>query len=140
LDVRLGSVNLVSYLLQNAKKYASIGLLASGSSAALLMSFVRNLAIAGMMSLENYGAAATILICVSFAEMFSSLGWHQLIVQNRDGDQTRFQSCLHGPTILRGFLTALFLLVFGTQIAVILGVPDLVGAFQLLARLCSAST
>lgn len=133
MDVRLGSVNLVSYLLQNAKKYASIGLLASGSSAALLMSFVRNLAIAGMMSLENYGAAATILICVSFAEMFSSLGWHQLIVQNRDGDQTRFQSCLHGPTILRGFLTALFLLVFGTQIAVILGVPDLVGAFQLLA-------
>jgi O-antigen/teichoic acid export membrane protein len=86
-----------------------------------------------MISLQDYGAAATILICVALTEMFSNLGWHQFIIQNPEGNSPRFQSSLHGLSIFRGLATSIIIFALGAPIAEALRTPELGWAFQLLA-------
>lgn len=108
-------------------------LLLSGNAAAALFTLVRNLLLARLISVENYGIAATLGVTLAIVEMASALGLHQQIVQAKDGDDPRFQAVLQGFQLLRGTVSALALFLLAWPIAAFLGVPELAWAYQVLA-------
>ncbi len=108
-------------------------LILSGNALGALMLFVRNLAVARLISVEDYGIAATFAISMAIVEMASGLGLQQLIVQDKTGDDPRLQAGLQGLNLLRSFVSGAMLFLLAHPIANFLGIPDIAWAYQLLA-------
>lgn len=108
-------------------------LLLSGNAATSLLLLARNLAVAWLIPVADYGIAATFAIAVAVIEMASHLGLQQQIVQSRDGDDPRFQATLQGFQLLRGTAAAVILFVSAGAIAGFLGIPEAAWAYQVLA-------
>ena len=108
-------------------------LVVSGNALASILSLVRNLIIARMIPLEDFGIAATFMILVSIVEMVSTFGLQQQIVQARDGDDPRLQAALQGFHVFRGALAALAILALAGPIARFMNLPEVAWAYQLLA-------
>lgn len=108
-------------------------LLLSGNAATALLTLARNLLIARLISVENYGIAATFAIAMAVVEMVSALGMEQQIVQAKEGDDPRFQAAIQGFTVLRGFLSFGVLFATAGLMADFLGIPDLAWAYQVMA-------
>lgn len=108
-------------------------LLLSGNATAALLSLVRNLLLARMLPIEDFGIAATLATTLAVTEMASALGLHQQIVQAKDGDDPRFQAAVQGFHLLRAVVSALTLLAIAHPLAGFLGVPEIAWAYQTLA-------
>lgn len=108
-------------------------LILSGNMVRSLMLFIRNLLIARLVDVEDYGIAATFAITMAVVEMTSELGLRQLIVQNKGGDDPHMQASLQGFNVLRGFVSGLFMFLIAAPLAAFLGVPEIAWAYQLLA-------
>ena len=107
--------------------------LLSGNALASLLTLARNLAIAWLIPLSDYGIAATFAVAMGVVEMLSALGMEKQIVQNKRGEDPRFQAALQGFTLLRGALSAAVLFALSWPIAAFLRIPDLAWAYQVLA-------
>lgn len=108
-------------------------LLVSGNAFTSVLMLVRNLLVARLVSVEDYGIAATFAISMAIVEMASNLGLQQLMVQDRAGDDPRLQAGLHGFNALRGLGAGLILFALAGPLASFLGVPDIAWAYQLMA-------
>ena len=108
-------------------------LLLSGNATASLLSLIRNLLVARLLSVENYGIAATFAVVMAMIEMATALGLQARIVQNRDGDNPAFQAGLQGFQVLRGAVSAGVLFFVAPYIADFMNVPEMTWAYQLLA-------
>lgn len=113
--------------------FRSILLLLSGNAAASLLLLARNLLVARLISVENYGIAATFAISMAIVEMMSALGLQQQIVQSKDGENLRFQAALQGFQVLRGAFAAGILFFSAGAIARFLGIPEVAWAYQVMA-------
>ena len=102
----------------------------AGESALL---FVRNIVIARLLSIEDYGIASTFALTAMLVEMVSQLGLKQLIMQAAEGDDPAFQAGLHGFQALRGLTNAAAVLVLAEPIAWFLGVPEIAWAYRVVA-------
>ena len=113
--------------------FRSAFLLLTGNAATSLLMLVRNLVIARLIPVEDYGVAATFAIAMSVVEMVSALGMEAQIVQSKRGEDPEFQAALQGFTALRGLIS--FALLFATAglMADFLDVPDLAWAYQVMA-------
>jgi O-antigen/teichoic acid export membrane protein len=116
-----------------ARVFRTALLILSGNVGGSLLGLVRNLLIARLISVENYGIAATFAMAMSIVEMLSNIGLQQQIVQNRDGDDPRFQASLQGFHLLRGLIAGATLFLAAGWIAVFLGIPEIAWAYQVLA-------
>ena len=67
-------------------------LIFSGNAAASLMLLARNLLIARLVPVEDYGIAATFAVAMAVVEMASQLGLQQMIIQAQEGDDPKFQA------------------------------------------------
>jgi len=65
----------------------------SGNAATALLLLLRNLAVAALIPVADYGVAATFAIVMAVVEMATDLGLHQQIVQSDKGEAPRFQVC-----------------------------------------------
>ncbi|HID68558.1 MAG TPA: polysaccharide biosynthesis protein [Roseibacterium sp.] len=108
-------------------------LILSGNAFGALMLFVRNLAVARLITVEDYGIAATFAISMAIVEMASGLGLQQLIIQDKEGNDPNLQAGLQGFNILRGVISGVILFFLAGPIAGFLNIPDVVWAYQLLA-------
>lgn len=108
-------------------------LILSGNATASLLLLTRNLIVARMISVEDYGIAATFAVVMAMVEMASTLGLQQQIVQSKKGDDAHFQAALQGFQVLRGVLAGILLFVIADPIARFLSVPEVVWAYQILA-------
>lgn len=108
-------------------------LLLSGNAFGSLMLLIRNLLVARLISVEDYGIAATFAISMAVVEMASGLGLQQLIVQAREGDDPKLQAGLQGFNLMRGAVSALILFLLAHPIAQFLGIPDVAWAYQAMA-------
>lgn len=108
-------------------------LILSGQAFSSLLLLLRNLLVARLISVENYGIAATFAISMAIVEMMTTLGLHQMIIQDSNGDDPRLQSGLQGFHLLRSLFSGAVLFFLAQPIAQLLGVPDIVWAYQLLA-------
>ncbi len=107
--------------------------LLSGNSFFYLMLFVRNLIVARLISVEDYGIASTFAISMAIVEMMSTLGLPQMIIQDEDGDNPEMQTNLQGFNFLRSFISAGALFIIAQPLANFLGIPELAWTYHLLA-------
>lgn len=108
-------------------------LIFSGNAAASVLLLVRSLLIARMISVADFGIAATFALAMSVVEMLSALGLQQQIVQAKDGDDEDFQAALQGFQLLRGVVSCLLLMVLAYPIAAFMGVPEVAWAYRVMA-------
>lgn len=108
-------------------------LILSGNGFGSFLLLLRNLAVARLISVEDYGIAATFAISMAIVEMMSSFGFQQLIVQDASGDDPKFQADLQGFNLLRGIFAGISLFLLAAPIANFLGVPQIAWAYKLLA-------
>ncbi len=108
-------------------------LILSGNAAASMVLLVRNLAVARLISVENYGIAATFALVVSLLEMMSALGLQQQIVQSKEGDDPDFQAALQGFQLLRGILSGATLFLLAGPVADFMNVPEVAWAYRVVA-------
>lgn len=111
----------------------SIVFLLSGNSFFSVMSFLRNLIIARLLDIEDYGIAATFAVSLAIVEMFSNLGLKQMIVQDRQGDDPHMQATLQGFQLLRASVAAIVLFLLAHPLATFLGIPQAAWAYQVIA-------
>lgn len=105
----------------------------SGNAATSLLLLLRNLAVAALIPVGDYGVAATFAIVMTVVEMATDLGLHQQIIQSNKGENPRFQAGLQGFQALRGLLAGLVLFLLAAPLAAFMGVPEVSWAYQLLA-------
>lgn len=113
--------------------FRSALLILSGNAAASLLLLARNLIIARLIPVEDYGIAATFAITMAVVEMMSQLGLQQQIIQAKDGDDPRFQSALQGFQVLRGVFAGIVLFFAAKWIADFLNIPHVAWAYQVMA-------
>ena len=97
------------------------------------MLLARNLLVARLIAVEDYGIAATFAVAMAAVEMASQLGLQQMIVQAREGDDPKFQAALQGFQVLRGVIAGIALFVFADAVAIFLKIPDVAWAYQVMA-------
>lgn len=105
----------------------------SGNVATSALTLLRNLLIARLISVEDYGIAATYAMIMTLVEMVSTLGMQQQIVQSRDGDDPHFQASLQGFNLARGLISAAVMWLAADWIAQFMGIPEIAWAYQILA-------
>ena len=108
-------------------------LLAGGSVTVALCSFLRNIIIARLISVEDFGISATFAITVTLLEMSSNLAVDRLLVQAPDGDDPRLQAAAQAFQVALGALGAIILFFAADPIAALFGVPQATWAFRALA-------
>ncbi|WP_417807502.1 oligosaccharide flippase family protein [Thioclava sp.] len=108
-------------------------LILSGNASAAVLLLARNLVLARLIPVADYGIAATFAMVMAVIEMASNLGLHQQIVQARRGDDPDFQAALQGFQLIRGVIGALALLAMAGPVAAFLGIPQAASAYRWLA-------
>lgn len=98
-----------------------------------LVLFARNILIARLISVEDFGIAATFSILFAVIEMIANLSEIKLVVQDKDGDTLRFTNTLHSVQVIRGILSAGLMLAVAGPYAEFVKTPDLLWAYQCLA-------
>jgi O-antigen/teichoic acid export membrane protein len=98
-------------------------------------SFLRNVIVARIIGVENFGIASTFAITVSIFEMLGSLSVDRLLVQAEDGNDENFQATAHAIQVLRGFSSGLLIAICAGPMAGLFGVPQTAWAFRYLGLL-----
>lgn len=107
--------------------------LAVGGLASAICSFARNILIARLISVEDFGIAATFAMTMSLIEMASNLALDRLIVQFPDGDDPRLIATAHAFQFARATIASLLLLAVAGPVASLFQVPQVTWAFRVIA-------
>ena len=108
-------------------------LLTGGRTTTAVLRFARNIFLARLLSVEDYGIASTFMVAIAFVEMASALGLERLIVQNKDGDEPRFVGSIQTLNLLRGLLMSGLVFALAGEIAELFGNASLAWAYQAFA-------
>lgn len=103
------------------------------NAASALMILARNVLIANLISVENFGIASTFALAATLVEAGTNIALDRLVVQDVRGGRRSFVSALHVVQVLRGIVGGVVLLAFGQGIASMMGVPQYGWAYQMLA-------
>lgn len=103
------------------------------NAATALMILARNVLIANLISVEDFGIASTFALAATLVEAGTNIALDRLVVQDVRGGRRSFVSALHVVQVLRGIVGGVVLLAFGPGFASIMGVPQYGWAYQLLA-------
>jgi O-antigen/teichoic acid export membrane protein len=109
--------------------------LLGGNLGVALLKFARNILVARLLSVENFGIAATFAIIFGFVEMLAFLGLDRFLIQVRDEGLERVQATLHSLQVLRGVFVATVLWVTAGPLAALMDVSEVAWAFRLMAVL-----
>ncbi|KAA5607053.1 oligosaccharide flippase family protein [Roseospira marina] len=107
--------------------------LVGGRASEAILRFLRNIILARLIGVEDYGIAGTFLIVLSFIELLTDLALDRLIVQDRDGASPRFVATIQALMVLRAIVMSAVLFVLAGVIADLFNQPDLIWAYQLFA-------
>ena len=104
-----------------------------GNMTGAAASFARNIIVARLISVEDFGVAALLALSMSFVEMVSNLAIDRLLVQARDGGSERMQSTGQAFQAARGVSSAVVLFFAAEYIAKFFNIEYAAWAFQVLA-------
>jgi O-antigen/teichoic acid export membrane protein len=96
-------------------------------------SFFRNIIVARIIGVDNFGIAATFSVTVSVLDMLGNLSVDKLLVQAHDGDDDKLQSAGHALQALRGAVSAVLMFVIARPMANLFGIPQAAWAFRFIA-------
>ncbi len=94
---------------------------------------VRNVLIARLVGVENFGIAATFALVVAAMEATSALSGDRFIVQDRDGGSSVALGVIHTLNVVRSVLVAGLMYACAPLIAMLFRMPDLTWTYQVLA-------
>ena len=109
--------------------------LGGGQLIVQLCSFIRNLIVARMISVSDYGIAAAFAMTFSLLELISSLALDKLLIQSRDGDEPGLQRTAQFIQAIRGLSNGAILFLLGGLAAQLFGIPQAAWSFRALALL-----
>jgi O-antigen/teichoic acid export membrane protein len=109
--------------------------LGSGQVIVQLCSFVRNLIVARMISVQDYGVAAAFAMMFSLLELISSLALDKLLIQSPDGDEHGLQRTAQFIQAIRGLSNGAVLFLLGGLAARLFGISQAAWSFRALALL-----
>lgn len=98
-----------------------------------LVLFLRNILVARLISVEDFGIAATFAILFAVIETLGNVSLNKLVVQDPRGEDPRFQNTLHSVQLIRGAIGAALTLAVAAPYAAFMKTPDIVWAYQALA-------
>lgn len=107
--------------------------LLAGNGGVATVTLIRNVIIARLIGVEQFGIAAALAIAVSAVEMATNLGVHQTIVRDKRAGQRLFQPAMHSLQLLRGLCGAAIIFLLAKPSAQFLGVPEAAWAFEIAA-------
>jgi O-antigen/teichoic acid export membrane protein len=113
--------------------FRSIFLILSGNVSRAVILMVRNILIARLISVADYGIASTFMLAMSIVEMMSALGLQQQMVQAKNGNDPHLQASLQGFQVLRACVNSIVLFLLGIPLAKFFGHPELAWTYQLVA-------
>jgi len=113
--------------------FKKVALLFSGHALSAMLLFARNILMARLVGVEDYGIAALFAMAMAVIEMGTDIGLQQFIVQADDGDDPEFQANLQGFHLLRAVCAALVVVACAHPFAAFMGVAEVAWAFQVLA-------
>lgn len=97
------------------------------------VNFIRNIILARLLSVEDFGTAATFALLASLLDLAGQIGLGQLVVQARDAEDPKMQATLHTVQFALGLVAALLLLAMAWPYAFFMAAPGLFGAYAMLA-------
>ena len=109
--------------------------LGGGQLIVQLCSFIRNLIVARMISVSDYGVAAAFAMTFSLLELISSLALDKLLIQSKDGDEPSLQRTAQFIQAIRGLSNGAVLFLLGGLAARLFGIPQAAWSFRALALL-----
>ena len=95
--------------------------------------FFRNIIIARMISVEDYGIATTLAVTLAMIEMTSNLAFDKMLIQDKDGDSDEFLASAHLLQFCKSLFTGLLLFLAAPLMASFFGLNEIAWAYQLLA-------
>jgi len=110
------------------------GLLLSGANITnAILSLTRNVVVARLISVEDFGIATTFILTMSLVEMVSYVAVERLLVQDKEGDAPHLLATAHTIQLARGAAGTIVLFLASQPIAALFGVPDAAWAYAALA-------
>jgi O-antigen/teichoic acid export membrane protein len=113
--------------------WRAAGTLLASSGATFVLRLLRNVLIARLISVENYGIASTFAVALSFLQMMTNFNFRKMLIQHRSGDSVDFSGTIVSLGIVQNVIMAAGLYVGAGAIARLFGQPDLVWAYQIVA-------
>jgi O-antigen/teichoic acid export membrane protein len=107
-------------------------LITSGQIVAYALSFARNLILARMLTIADFGLVSIFWLALAMFELTGRLAFGQQVIQSLDGDSERFLNTAHGFQFLSGVINAILLLAVCIPMAHFFKVPEKAWAFALL--------
>ncbi len=108
-------------------------LLTVGSSGVAALRFARNILLARLISVEDYGIASTFIIVTSFFALAGDLALDRMIIQDRRGAEPRFIGVVQAVIILRAVVMSALMLLLAGPTAELFSLPGQTWVFQVLA-------
>lgn len=98
-----------------------------------ISTFARNIIVARLISVEDYGIATTFAITLAMVEMASNFAFEKILVQDEKGGDADMLASAHFMHFIKSLATGLVLLMVAPLMAKLFGLRELSWAFQLLA-------
>ncbi|MEM7470457.1 MAG: oligosaccharide flippase family protein [Pseudomonadota bacterium] len=122
-------------LTQPDRRLISLVALLSGNSAIAALTLLRNIFVARLIGVDQFGIAAALAIAATSVEMATNLGTQQMLVRDGRGDAPRFQASLQFVQLIRGLFGAALLYFLAPMIADFFNMSGVTWAFRTLALL-----
>lgn len=97
------------------------------------LSTVRNVAIARLLGVEQFGIAATLLLLILIADMISETGADRFLIQSPDGDRREVQHTVQSVVLLRGVVQGLAMIALAWPLAWLFNTPEAATSYMWLA-------
>jgi O-antigen/teichoic acid export membrane protein len=107
--------------------------LTAGNALSAGASFLRNIIIARLVSVEDFGIVVLLTLTLAVVETVSNLAVDRLLIQAPDGDDPKLQATAHGLQVVRGVLGGIIVFLAAASIAAFFKIPHVAWAFQILA-------
>ena len=99
----------------------------------VLTVLVRNIILARLLPVEEFGLAATFAILMTMVETLQNVGLNRLVVQHPDVDDARLLAGLHGAQILVSAAASGLLMLFAWPFSLAMGTAGLAPAYLALS-------
>jgi PST family polysaccharide transporter len=117
-----------------AQRFArNSALLSSAAVASFAFRFLRNIALAHLLSQVDYGKCVLLSAVMASVQLLSDLGFDRMLIQNRSTDNELLQATLATLSLARAILSGLLLFATAPLLSNALGMPDALPAFRYLS-------
>lgn len=117
----------------SSKFISGAGVLAAAQLLSQAAIFIRNVIIVRLLTQVEYGVAQTFGVTLAIITSSMNLQVEQLIVQDKDGSNSKLQDAVQLVVFVRGCLQALLVYLLAPYFAVWFNTPEVAWAYQWLA-------